>query len=396
MRKIFLAFLLFQKRIVKKPVFIITIILIPLLMIMLAAFSVQKSALVEVAVFSEQNKSDSDSLLKDILESSTQVISFYECGSVKEVKQNVITGKAECGYIIPADIDDFAKWYYTDDKTIDSKDNIKVLLKDSSVTTRVVNEIVLEKIFSRNAYNIAKNFLREKHEQKIQTNGASARFRELYEKNSNKQMMFKFEYADGSDNSLLNDTYNNYYMLPVRGILAVLILMSGLAGVLMLNRDDERGVWGMIRRNRRSSFDFFYIFSSQFLVAVCSFAEIMCTGLAVSFVWELFILMIYSLLVTSFCNILRMIIKNQYTFCSVIPVLILLSLLVCPVFIDLENISGIIGVIRKLLPVSYYLESVHSLRLFVRMIAVTAVLCMLQLFLPIISDKCKFKLTCRC
>ena len=58
MRKIFLAFLLFQKRIVKKPVFIITMILIPLLMIMLAAFSVQKSALVEVAVFSEQNKSD--------------------------------------------------------------------------------------------------------------------------------------------------------------------------------------------------------------------------------------------------------------------------------------------------------------------------------------------------
>lgn len=53
-------------------------------------------------------------------------------------------------------------------------------------------------------------------------------------------MMFKFEYADGSDNSLLNDTYNNYYMLPVRGILAVLILMSGLAGVLMLNRDDEK------------------------------------------------------------------------------------------------------------------------------------------------------------
>lgn len=193
-------------------------------------------------------------------------------------------------------------------------------------------------------------------------------------------MMFKFEYADGSDNSLLNDTYNNYYMLPVRGILAVLILMSGLAGVLMLNRDDEKGVWGMIRRNRRSSFDFFYIFSSQFLVAVCSLAAIMCTGLAVNFVWELFILLIYSLLVTSFCNILRMIIKNQYTFCSVIPVLILLSLLVCPVFIDLGNISGIIGVIRKLLPVSYYLESVHSLRLFVRMIAVTAVLCMLQLF----------------
>lgn len=71
----------------------------------------------------------------------------------------MITGKAECGYIIPADIDDFAKWYYTDDKTIDSKDNIKVLLKDSSVTTRVVNEIVLEKIFSRSAYNIAENFL---------------------------------------------------------------------------------------------------------------------------------------------------------------------------------------------------------------------------------------------
>lgn len=56
-------------------------------MIMLAAFSVQKSALVEVAVFSEQNKSDSDSLLNDILESSTQVISFMSVGVSKRLSR---------------------------------------------------------------------------------------------------------------------------------------------------------------------------------------------------------------------------------------------------------------------------------------------------------------------
>lgn len=74
MKKILTWILLFQKRILKKPMFQITILLIPILLFLLFTFNKSSDSLVRVALISG-NDEYSQNFVKDLLDSSNPTIS---------------------------------------------------------------------------------------------------------------------------------------------------------------------------------------------------------------------------------------------------------------------------------------------------------------------------------
>lgn len=206
-----------------------------------------------------------------------------------------------------------------------------------------------------------KDFINEKQPDRL-TSAEDEKMYDTFSKYLIEPLMFSFEYADGSKNDLLNndDSSHNYYMLPVRGILSVLILVSSMSGVLMLSNDDRKNTWGFIRLSKRPAFNYFYIFMSILPIAICSLAAIFITGISTNVLNEIRLMILYTLLLTGFSSLLKALIKNIYVLCSLIPVTVLLSLIICPVFIDIGSIVPQSRFVRLFLPTNYYLDSIYS------------------------------------
>lgn len=368
MKKIFTWFILFQKRILKKPMFQVTLFLIPALLLLLFAFKQSNNSLVKVAL--SYGKEDvSKEFAKELFESTNDVIQFYECDNEEEVYTDVLKGKAECGYVINDSISEYVK----SGGTKSNGKPIKVVNKNSSVTTMVLNEMIVGKIFPKITYKVLQEFMQENQADLINIEGEEEKMAEYFEYYRKPEMMFKFEYANGKENMLLNQTNNNYYMMPVRGILAVLILVAAMSGILMLSNDDKKGAWQWIKLNNRYLFNYAYVYMTIFLVALCSLAAICFTGISTSIFTEIFIMLIYTLLVTGFCNFLRALVRNIYFLCSLIPVLVLISLVICPVFVDLGSIVPGMDIVRLFIPVNYYLEATYSAAMQIKMFAAAVI-----------------------
>ena len=356
MKKILTWILLFQKRILKKPMFQITILLIPILLFLLFTFNKSSDSLVRVALISG-NDEYSQNFVKDLLDSSNHVISYYQCYDENQMRKDVLTGKAECGYIMPDDMPRKIAQFSSKKK----QGIITAIVKKDSISTKIVNEIIYGRLFSERAYPVLKDFINEKQPDRL-TSAEDEKMYDAFSKYLIEPLMFSFEYADGSKNDLLNndDSSHNYYMLPVRGILSVLILVSSMSGVLMLSNDDRKNTWGFIRLSKRPAFNYFYIFMSILPIAICSLAAIFITGISTNVLNEIRLMVLYTLLLTGFSSLLKALIKNIYVLCSLIPVTVLLSLIICPVFIDIGSIVPQARFVRLFLPTNYYLDSIYS------------------------------------
>lgn len=356
MKKILTWILLFQKRILKKPMFQITILLIPILLFLLFTFNKSSDSLVRVALISG-NDEYSQNFVKDLLDSSNHVISYYQCYDEGQMRKDVLTGKAECGYIMPDDMPRKIAQFSSQKK----HGIITAIVKKESISTKIVNEIIYGRLFSERAYPVLKDFINEKQPDRL-TSAEDEKMYDAFSKYLIEPLMFSFEYADGSKNDLLNndDSSHNYYMLPVRGILSVLILVSSMSGVLMLSNDDRKNTWGFIRLSKRPAFNYFYIFMSILPIAICSLAAIFITGISTNVLNEIRLMVLYTLLLTGFSSLLKALIKNIYVLCSLIPVTVLLSLIICPVFIDIGSIVPQARFVRLFLPTNYYLDSIYS------------------------------------
>lgn len=378
MKKIFTWIWMFQKRILKKPMFQITLLLIPVLLFLLFSFNKSSDSLVRVAVCPGNNEYNED-FAQELLDSSNQVISYYICDDEEQLRKDVIKGRAECGYIFPSDMQNRIAEYEKNSKQA----IVTAVIKEESISTKVVNEIIYGRLFKETAYHVLENFMNEKQPDKMSASGENEKMQEYFEDYRQEQLMFSFEYADGRKNELLNSDNNNYYMLPVRGLLSVLIMVAAMGGILMLADDERKGTWNLIRLSNRPVFNYFYILMTVLPVAVCSLVAVFFTGVSTGILNEILLMILYILLVTGFCNLLKALVRNIYVLCSLIPIGVLLSLIICPVFIDMGSLVPQIKIVRLFLPPNYYLDAIYSSSMQLKMGIVAIVVSVLG----VVADK---------
>lgn len=379
MKKIFTWVVLFQKRILKKPMFQITLVLIPALMLLLFAFNKTDDSLIKVAICAQEDEY-SKRFMQDLIDSSDSVVSFYKCKNEEQLRNDVIKGRAECGYIFPQNFKQQLSEYQKGNKN----KIITGINKESSLSSKIVNEIIYGKVFSEISYMVLEDFITEKQPDYILAAGENEKMQRFFSENRQIQLMFSYEYAQGEENELLNSDNGNYYMMPVRGILSVLIMVSAMSGILMLSIDEKNGVWQLIKLSKRPVFNYFYVLMTVLPVSVISLGAIFFTQVSTNIFTEIMLMFLYVLLITGFCNLLKVLIRNVYILCALIPVWVLLSLILCAVFVDVGNVVPGIKVIRLFLPTSYYLDAIYSSFMQIKMCVAAVVVSVCG----IAADKC--------
>ncbi len=368
---------LLAKRLWKQPAYIGLLVLIPLLggAAGMMEQGGQSGAVVAVCV---EDGTWSGQIIEELrhLEEKS-VLKFDFCEDGLEVERSVIKSEADCGFVLTADIAD----------SVMEKDWVKCITvyetSASSITGMAKERIsgVIFKLYSEQCYEDYMNTIAEdgtfsEKAQKMQDGFVDFAW-EAYESHLVDNSTFGFEYENddqnsqyASDTNVINDTT----VFPIKGVFAVVILISGMCGMLEYDRDRQEKRFQRMAPNALT-----YIVDVWMPTVFVSLAVLPClwisdgirygnsvegiSGLsALLSVWnmaewaaQIGHLLIYQCIVVVYCGILGIVLRRQETIAAAIPILSLGSLVCAPVFIRLGTYLPIFAVLEKMFPVTYYL-----------------------------------------
>lgn len=352
MKKKIIWFRLISKRLLKNPVFILTLFLIPAIVPGIRFFVRNTDSLMRVAVYTSSSSpgTTEQMLVKYLLDHSGRAVTFYQAGSEAELHKDVSEGYAACGYIIPDALDERICRFQTDLKPI-----LKTIRQKNELRTKIIDELVYSGIYKFLSLDILNEFVRQKTNSDV-----SQKLKNMYHAYVGTQAFFEYEMTDGSKNKILNTTDANYMLLPIRGMTAVLLLLAGMTGTLFFYRDRENGLFAWLCEKEKRQIRILYLLAPALLAGMSALLAIFLTGISSSPFNELLCMSLYLFDITAFCHLLSLLLPKPGWMLAAIPLFTTGSIIVCPVFIDLSATVPILRYIQKLTPVSYYLRSLYN------------------------------------
>lgn len=356
------------KRLLHKPIFVLTLLLIPLFVLFLQRSLHAGDAVLQVALYTESSDPSAleSTLLTRMIDASNSTVHFYRCDSLSELQSDLGSNRAVCGYLFPSRLEQKLEEHARKNTAV-----ITAYHQTSATETRLLDEFVYRMIYEELAYNIVEQHIFEKKKEK-----PTSRLRSLYQHYQQDYTFIRFEYADGSDNQILNQQNSNYLLLPVRGICSVLILLAAMTGTVFWYEDQERKIFLWLHRPYKTMISLLYSLIPAVLAGICGLTAIIMTGFARQILQEGICMGLFLLAISAYSMLLRELLPNVNSYLSAIPLSAAFGLLLCPVFADLTTAIPLLKPLRILTPVSYYLNSIYVVqarwRLFIYFILVFA------------------------
>lgn len=351
MKKVMLWFLLLSKRLWKHPSFLCMLLTMPLIVCSLRFLSSSNSSSLQVAIYNEDRENFSAQIVKNLLERQSS-IHFYEVTNREELYHDVKNQRVECAYIFPKDFTRRLENENTDGL-------LSLITSPGTLSDKLINEVVYSEIYRSYApklllsYCLSTDVFAVWDKQKLQS-----LIEELYERFLSNGSTFSFQYSDSrfGETSAKAENYN-YLVTPVRGIIALFILMAGMAGTLLWYQDSQNGLFLSSPYRMQSFLNIIEITTAVLPAAIIGLICLKMAGIFLGVLPEFSYMFLYMLFIIGFCNLLRLLLKKASYFCSAIPILALGTIIICPVFVDFSMFLPFFRHLRKLFAVNYYLKA---------------------------------------
>ncbi|BCZ44893.1 hypothetical protein psyc5s11_09600 [Clostridium gelidum] len=341
---------LFIKRLIKNPAFICMLIILPLLITMFSKVDTKEEKRIIVGIYHEEEQLSK--LICENLQDKDGYIKFLIYDNKAEMIEDVETKKLECAYIFPLDFQNRLDNYKI-------KKCITCIESPSTILSSLSDEVVFAGIIGEYGKNIAVDFAKENNI--VVGDGASnseniARNYELF---NTPEKTFSIDYkyieTDEGNSAGIKDGTNTY---AIRGIVSVLILISGLFGAIKWFEDEKIGLYSSFNSEAKVIIGFISILAPTMLMAISGIITIYLSNTYTYMSIEIIAMGLYVLLVCGFSYLLKLIVKSGTDICVMLPVITIGSLIFCPVFIDASKFIPFISWINKLFPPFYYLNGI--------------------------------------
>ncbi|MBQ4378887.1 MAG: hypothetical protein II821_06795 [Treponema sp.] len=345
-------FFLMQKRLLKKPSFIIILCLVFPLVFAFRACSEQKSGVLTVALFQkddENNPQTEDFALKimDELESSVPQLNFIRTDSETLARNLVKEKKADAAWIFDRNLERCFEKMGEDGKV---KPVFTAVEGEESSALAFVREVLYTKIYPLFSYSAYKSFVTERYG-KIPENQLKSEYQHFLENGS----LFVHKSLSETEKAK-----TSFLLSPLRGLLALWFMICVFASTLYYIQDEKKKSFVFLRIHSPVK-EFFFSLSMQaipsFDALIVLFCALSFTGLCVNLSSEIVSLLMFFVSAVLFSNFLRLILKDEVRFCAILPMLILVILVSCPIFVNV----GALNAVKYLLPPFYYLNAYGDL-----------------------------------
>lgn len=348
MKKALLWIWMLTKRLYKKPTFVAILILIPVLVLCYNASAQGDSGMITVALAQMDDDPMAAGVLEELAQDS-QLLRCVLCDSPEEAEELVRRGKADTAWILHEELPEKLAAFTKSPKERNAF--VTVLVREDTVALRLAREKLSGAMYTLYARLIATDFVRE---QVPGLDGVSdGQLLEYYENTFQGTELFAY---DETDPASANAQSAHYLTAPVRGLLAVVVVLCGMASAMYFQEDLRRGTFGWLGRGGKSLAELGCQLVALVNVALVVLIALCVSGMTASLWRELAALGLYVLCVAAFCAMLRRLCGSVRVLGTLLPLLVVLMLVICPVFFDL----GALRSVQYLLPPTYYLNGIYD------------------------------------
>lgn len=335
------------KRFLHQKIFLLILLVMPIGTFFFAYMAQQEDTSVRVGLVWPETSPMGNQIAEGLLKHSG-IVRFCRMESEEDMRQAICRGDLECGYLFPGDLDEKYRSRQYDGV-------VTQYFRKGSMLYAVAGEVVMTGIFRQHAEDLAESYIRESglFRSEYITTGEIA---ESYRRNLKDQTTFTFSF---NDSTKIASKLGDYLVAPIRGCVALLILLAGFCGLSLYHRDQSREIpavlHGWIRRLSVLS-----IAVPVVLVTLAGIlSEIFC-GVGFLTGKEIAYLLIYDIMVVFFCNLLSGVGIRDGVLWVLALAYVCASAVLTPVFINLSTlVPGIQSLSYLCLPY-YFLEAVFG------------------------------------
>ena len=344
--------LLLNKRLYKKLTFLLILVLIPVLVMGYGSAAQEESGILTIALAQEGEDPLAQAIMTDLKE-NTNLLRFQFCDSPAEAKDLIRDGKADAAWIFAENMEEKVYKFVLNPSKINAF--VRVIESEETIPLKLTREKLSGTIFGYISDDFYMAYIRNNVPELDEM--SDEELMSYYDNFARDINLFEFAYLE-TDGGAQAAQEANYLLAPVRGLLAIVIVLGGLAAAMYFIRDDQAGTFALVPQKNRGVVEFSCQMIAVGNVAVVALIAMVLAGLTGSILRELLALVMYVITVSLFCMVVRRLCGKITAVGVMLPLLVVVMLVVCPVFFDL----GMMRTAQYIFPPTYYINAMASNR----------------------------------
>ena len=348
MKRMLMWIYMLNKRLYKRWTYVGILVLIFASLLGFVAVSGEDSGFVHVILTRIPGEDDRSTAMIEQLLQEDSIVRFTPMDSAEQGIEAVKDGSADAVWIFPATFEE------TD---AESEPMVRVVEREQNVFLRLSREKLYGLLYQYSARALFVDYTRDKLSQ--------------LDHLTEEELLTYFEDCKINDDLFVYDNpvssgdtaSSNYLTAPLKGLLAILCVLGGMAGVLYSLQDEERKAFSNLPVTKRPMIGMLTVLSSAFHVGVVSLLALWVSGLYSLGLWEILSTVLLVLCTVSFAMVLRALFGSMRSFGAVIPTMITAMTFLCPVFFNLTETRYL----AHLFPPTYYIHSTYNKSYFLYM-----------------------------
>lgn len=403
-KKIILWSHLLNKRFLRKPLLLLLLCLIPLTALLARRLPAGQSDLLSVGVCAG---SPDDSLAEETIKSlvrgkNNNAVRYIEYRSEKSMKEAIYEGEIRFGFLFPEDLSELISAYAkvsgtgsggalsmigqalgvgkNEDVDIDTMNHnaIRVFCGSNDIVTKLEKEQLFGSIYGQIEIFVLKawmdthaaDFPMSKEHRDAYLEQSMAKYSgtltgsaaandnatETERTSAGTADFFQLSYLNGD---LIDDNdLDQYYLSPMRGLLAVSLVLICFSACLFLMQDREKGLFVWLSPRFLPFFNYLYLLIPLVDGGIFAYLALWISGSLKKGQGglELCLWILYLLAVCGFSNLIRVLTRRMTLFSATIPIVIMGCLFLTPIFFDVR----ILPQVQAAFPPYLYLKALHS------------------------------------
>ena len=337
MRRFFLWCALLLKRLLHRPAYLAILLAVPLLTLALAAAARTDTGLITAAICRTDPEDAAAAAVEERLTGSSAVVRIRSFARKEEALELLERGDVDTVWILGSLEDDLAfyaahGWSDGAIHVVEREDNVLLMLARETLFAALFPEL------SRKQFDL---LLEESFGETD-----SETLQEYYQSGAVQGEIIRFETVSGAQ------LRENHIVSPVRGLLSVLVLLAALASALYSIGEQNNGSFIWLHPVKRGLLPLLSGFLASLPAGIASVLALILSGLGRGVGAECTAMLLHCCLSALFVEALRRVLRSETRFAAAIPVAVLLSLALTPVFADLNVLQPV----RWVLPGYWYLR----------------------------------------
>ena len=341
---------LLTKRLYKKPTFVAILILIPLLALGYGLVADEDSGMVTIALAREDNDDTMAAQIVDNILNSSRLIRFISCESPEDAESLVRTGQADGAWIFEENIQEQVFQFIASRSRRHAF--VRVVEREQTVPLLLAREKLSGEVFECCSRALYLSYIRENVPELAAK--SDEQLLSYYDEVAVDGVLFEFSYIDAEKDP--GQAQGGYLVTPVRGMLAVVVVLCGMATAMYYVQDTASGTFAGLAQEKRCFAEWGCQMISAVNVSIAVLISLTFIGSTVGVGRELLIFLLYCLCTALFCMVLRRLAGSLRGLGMLLPLLTVVMLVVCPVFFDL----GMLRRVQYLFPPTYYINAAYN------------------------------------